>query len=72
MSSRLFQGIIHQMKDAVDRTIGIVDENSVIIACGDLGRIGETLDVHYVPSANNDTFQKGGMTFKAIGNAQHT
>ena len=71
MSSRLFQGIIHQMKEAVDRTIGIVDENSVIIACSELGRIGEALDVHFVPSANNDAFQKGGMTFKAIGNAQH-
>ena len=71
MSSRLFQGIIHQMKEAVDRTIGIVDENSVIIACSELGRIGKALDVHFVPSANNDAFQKGGMTFKAIGNAQH-
>ena len=71
MSSRLFQGIIHQMKEAVDRTIGIVDENSVIIACSELGRIGEALDVHFVPSANNDAFRKGGMTFKAIGNAQH-
>lgn len=71
MSSRLFQGILHQMKEAVDRTIGIVDENSVIIACSELGRIGEALDVHFVPSANNDAFQKGGMTFKPIGNAQH-
>ncbi|MBR5452406.1 MAG: helix-turn-helix domain-containing protein [Clostridia bacterium] len=72
MSSRLFQGIIHQMKDAVDRTIGIVDENSVVIACSDLGRIGETLDVHYLPSATNDAFQKGSMTYKGIGNAQHS
>ena len=71
MSSRLFQGIIHQMKEAVDRTIGIIDENSVIIACSELGRIGEALDVHFMPSANNDAFQKGGMTFKALSNAQH-
>ncbi len=71
MSSRLFQGIIHQMKDAVDRTIGIVDENSVIIACSDLGRIGEALDVHFVQPASNDAFVKGGMTYKAIGSAQH-
>ena len=71
MSSRLFQGIIHQMKDAVDRTIGVVDENSVIIACSELSRIGEALDVHFVPSNNNEAFQKGGMTFKAVGNAQH-
>ena len=26
MSSRIFQGVITQMKDAVDRTIGVVDD----------------------------------------------
>ena len=41
MSNRLFQGVIHQMRDAIDRTIGVVDETSVIIACSELGRIGE-------------------------------
>ncbi len=41
MSNRLFQGIIHQMKDSIDRTIGVIDETSVVIACSDLGKIGE-------------------------------
>ena len=41
MSNRLFQGVIHQMRDTIDRTIGIVDETSVVIACSELGRIGE-------------------------------
>ena len=41
MSNRLFQGVVHQLKDAIDRTIGVVDETSVIIACSELGRIGE-------------------------------
>ena len=31
MSNRLFQGLIHQMKDAIGRTIGVVDENGVIV-----------------------------------------
>ncbi len=39
MSNRLFQGVIHQMRDAIDRTIGVVDETSVIIACSELGRM---------------------------------
>ena len=30
MSNRLFQGVIHQMKDAIDRVIGVIDENGVI------------------------------------------
>ena len=43
MSNRLFQTIIHQFKDVVgDRTIGVLDDNDVIIACSELGRIGET------------------------------
>ena len=37
MSNRLFQGIVHQMKDAIDRTIGVIDETSVVIACSELG-----------------------------------
>lgn len=43
MSNRLFQGVVHQMREAIDRTIGVVDESLQIIACSDLGRIGETL-----------------------------
>ena len=42
MSNRLFQGIIHQMKDGVDRVIGVFDENGVVISCSDLTKIGES------------------------------
>ena len=31
MANRLFQGIIHQMTDTVDRTIGVIDENGVVV-----------------------------------------
>lgn len=41
MSNKLFQGVIHQMKDAIDRVIGVIDENGVIISCSELVRIGE-------------------------------
>lgn len=41
MSNRLFQGVIHQMKDAIDRVIGVIDENGVVIACSELVRVGE-------------------------------
>ena len=43
MSNRLFQGVVHQMKDAVDRVIGVVDENGVVVACSELTRIGEVI-----------------------------
>ncbi len=42
MSNRLFQTIIHQMKDVVGRTIGVIDENGIIIASSELGKIGES------------------------------
>ena len=41
MSNRLFQGIIHQMRDAVDRVIGVIDDSGIVISCSELGRIGE-------------------------------
>ena len=69
MSNRLFQGVIHQMRDAIDRTIGVVDETSSIIACSELGKIGDT-----DPSITNDvlttpaTFIMNGYTYKSFGN----
>lgn len=68
MSNRLFQGVVHQMRDTIDRTIGIVDEGMSIIACSDLGRIGEMCD-----SVTNDSFTvqepfvSDGYTFKTFG-----
>lgn len=41
MFNRMFQSIIHQMKDAIGRVIGILDKNGIIVACSDLQRIGE-------------------------------
>jgi len=42
MSNRLFQTVIHQMKDVLGRTVGVIDENGIIIACSELGKIGES------------------------------
>ena len=42
MSNRLFQTVIHQMKDVIGRTIGVIDENGIIIASSELTKIGES------------------------------
>ena len=42
MSNRLFQGLIQQMKETIDCTIGVVDETATIIACSDLTKVGTT------------------------------
>ena len=72
MSNRLFQGVVHQLRDAVDRTIGVVDEASAIIACSDLGRIGEVNES--VPAetiAAGDPFILNGCTYMPFGSKPH-
>ncbi len=68
MSNRLFQGIIHQMKDSIDRTFGVIDENSVIIACSELGKIGEA--VPFANAGSNEIYTSSGLTFKSLGITQ--
>lgn len=56
------------MRDTIDRTIGVVDESSVIIACNELGKIGEVFES--VPSdeaGSPDVFTAEGYTFKSFG-----
>ena len=61
---------MHQMKDAIDRTIGVIDETSVVIACSELGKIGEVNE-----SINSETlsstapFVINGYTYKSFGSS---
>ena len=41
MSSRIFQSVIVQMKEATDRVIGVIDADSNVISCSDTSLIGE-------------------------------
>ena len=41
MSSRVFQSVIMQMKEATDRTIGVIDTDGVVVSCSDTSLIGE-------------------------------
>lgn len=68
MSNRLFQGVIQQMKDTIDKTIGVIDESNTIIACSELGRIGETMAVSV--ANNTDVFVYNDYTFKALNSSQ--
>ena len=68
MSNRLFQGVIHQMKDSIDRTFGVIDENFTVIACSELGKIGET--VESLNLTGTELVVSEGMSFKSIGATQ--
>ena len=69
MSNRLFQGIVHQMKDAVNRVVGVIDENGTIIACSDLGKVGNNgNDLFAIElSDSHEVFIREGFTYKPFG-----
>ena len=67
MANRLFQGVIHQMKDCIDRTFGVIDENFTITACNELGKIGEVVPVF---NLTNEVCIDSGYTYKSLGVAQ--
>lgn len=71
MSNRLFQGVIHQMKNAIDRTIGIVDETGMIISCSELGRIGELVTLNSNIFVDSEVCVVNGLTYKCFGNQIH-
>ncbi len=67
MSNRLFQGIIYQMKDAIDRVIGVLDETGVVISCSELGKIGEVRQgVRDEISYSSDVTTFGGYTYRPL------
>ena len=68
MSNKLFQGLIYQMKEAIDRNIGIIDDKGVIIACSQLSRIGEShKEILEEVSYTFDTITWEGFTYRPIG-----
>ncbi|MBQ8688860.1 MAG: helix-turn-helix domain-containing protein [Clostridia bacterium] len=71
MSNRLFQTIIHQMKDVVGRTIGVIDENGIIIASSELGKIGESRQrIKDELPYSSDSMVLEGYTYRFIGAAE--
>ena len=68
MSNRLFHGVIHQMKDVIGRTIGVIDETMTVIACSDLSRIGEPVEtVSAEAFVGQDAFVRDGYTYRPFG-----
>lgn len=68
MSNRLFQGVIQQMKDTLDRVVGVIDENGAVIACSELGRIGEIHEGVMSELVGVPLLLRGGWTYKPFGN----
>ena len=68
MANRLFQSVVHQMKDAVGRTIGVVDETGTIVSCTELGRIGDVLVSGAADAFSvNSAVTINGNTYRSFG-----
>ncbi len=71
MSSRIFQSVIVQMKEATKRLIGVIDSDGTVVASSELALVGSNIGVF--PMAADDSGEKVvksfGRTFKMLGNA---
>ena len=53
MSSRIFQNVIIQMRDALDRPIGVIDDQGFVVASSELAIIGSRLDDFHLYEIEN-------------------
>ena len=70
MSNRMFQTVIYQMKDVIGRTIGVIDENGIVISCSEIGKIGESKQrIREELSYSSDVLVFEGYTYKSVASA---
>jgi len=69
MSSRIFQSVIIQMKDATDRVIGVADNQGFVVACSELSMIGSYLDdmQGLTGDVPDQLFTTAERTYKLLG-----
>lgn len=69
MSSRIFQGVIVQMKDATDRCFGVIDSEGFVVACSELALIGSKLEniQGITMDLSEQFFQTASRTYKILG-----
>ena len=71
MSSRIFQSVILQMKDATKRCIGVVDEQGNVVASSDLSLMGARLPDLMIPEQDSreEVFVIDNRSFRCVGEA---
>ncbi len=71
MANRLFQSVINQMTEIVERTVGVLDAELNIIACSDLSKIGEVFknDLTKEEIGSDFTYVEG-YALKLIGDKE--
>ncbi len=74
MSSRVFQSVIQQLKDATKRCFGIVDEQGNVIASSDISMMGYTMGEIRKTSSDfgGEIFTADGKTCRTIGSGKNS
>lgn len=69
MSSRIFQSVILQMKEATDRCLGVIDSEGFVVACSELSLIGTKLEnLQTITGDLTDQFiVSASRTYKILG-----
>ncbi|MEA4911639.1 MAG: helix-turn-helix domain-containing protein [Oscillospiraceae bacterium] len=67
MSNKIFQGIVSQMKDVIDREVGVLEESSSVSACSDQLKVG-TVRAGIIEAAPADGILRAdGYTYSFVG-----
>lgn len=66
MSSRIFQSVIVQMKEATDRVIGILDTEGSVVASGELSLVGTKVGTIPFGESRDQLVEYGGRTYKQL------
>lgn len=66
MINKMLQDMINNMCN-LHKTIGIIDNTSVVVACSDSNEIGKIRDVSFVSISSNNFLVKNGFTYKYFG-----
>ncbi len=73
MSSRIFQSVIIQLKDATDKTIGVIDNKGYVCACSELSMIGSYLEElkEFPSDMGNQIYVFRNRTFRLLNGSSN-
>lgn len=71
MSNRIFHNVISQLKEATERTVGVIDSDGVVVSCSDSLLTGERWQDCAIRLNNtqDSLFTFSGKTFKCFGDS---
>jgi carbohydrate diacid regulator len=68
MSSRLFQNILYQYKDVIDKQFGVMDESGLILACSVADKVGKKISkAPDIAKDCEEVITYEGFSFKWLG-----